>query len=42
MGRDRLLELSEFAGAREGAGVGVMEVPETVGRLGDEGAVDVA
>ena len=39
MGRGRLPELSELAGAREG-GAGVMEV--AVGGLGDEGAVDVA
>jgi len=42
MGRGRLPELSELADAREGAGAGVMEVPEPVGGLGDEGAVDVA
>jgi len=40
-GRDRLPELSEPAGARGDAGTGVIEVPESVGVLEDEGAVDV-
>ena len=40
-GRDRLPEPSELAGAREGAGAGVIEVlPESVGGIEDEGAVD--
>ena len=39
---DRLPERSEFAGIREGAGTPVMEKPESVGGLRDEGAVDVA
>jgi len=39
-GRDRLPEPSELAGAREGAGAGVMDVAESVGGLEDEGAVD--
>ena len=41
-GRNRLPEPSELADAREGAGAGVMEVPESVGGLGDERPVDVA
>jgi len=41
-GRDRLPEPSELAGAREGAGAGLMEVPESLRALGDQGAVDVA
>ena len=42
MCHDRLPELSEFAGAMEGGGAAVMEVPESVGGLEDEGAVNVA
>jgi len=41
-GRNRLPEPSELEYAREGAGTGAMEVPESVGGLGDEGPVDVA
>ena len=41
-GRDRLPEPSELAGAREGAGAGIMEVRESVGGVEDEGAVDAA
>ena len=39
-GRDRLPEPSELAGAREDAGVAVMEVPVSVGGLDSEGAVE--
>ena len=39
---DRLLELSELAGAREDAGAAVMESTGIWGRLEDEGAVNVA
>ena len=42
MGRDRLPELSELAGAREGAGAGVIEVPESVGGVEDDGTIDAA
>jgi hypothetical protein len=42
-GGDPLLERSELAGAREDTGAtrGEMEVPESVGGLEDEGAIDV-
>ena len=39
-GRDRLPEPSGLAGAREDAGVAVMEVPVSVGGLDSEGAVE--
>jgi hypothetical protein len=42
MGRDRLPELSGLADARKGEGAGIMKVPESVGGLEDEGAIDVA
>ena len=41
-GRDRLTGPSELAGARKIAGAGIMEVPESVGGMEDEGAIDVA
>ena len=41
-GLDCLPEPSGLVGAREGAGADVIEVPESVGGLEDEGAVDVA
>jgi len=40
--RDRLPEPSELAGARKGAGAGVIEVPDSARGLEDEGVVDVA
>ena len=41
-GRNRLPEPSELAGAREGAGAGVMEVPESVVGLEDYSKVKVS
>ena len=41
-GRDRLPEPSELAGAREGAGAGVIGTPESARVLEDEGAFDAA
>jgi len=42
MGRGHLPEPPELGGVREGAGTGVMDVPESVGGLEDEEVVDVA